>query len=126
MSDTKDKIKDGIDRSADKAKEVTEDVADSTKEAAHDVGEKVKETGQKIKDAANKQHRQRRSPALTEESRGKGGWGHRPRRLISFPERDTHPMLRWAIIFAVLALVAGVLGFGGLAGDFSYIAKSCS
>jgi uncharacterized membrane protein YtjA (UPF0391 family) len=32
-------------------------------------------------------------------------------------------MLRWAIIFAVLALVAGVLGFGGLAGDFSYIAK---
>jgi uncharacterized membrane protein YtjA (UPF0391 family) len=32
-------------------------------------------------------------------------------------------MLRWAIIFAVLALIAGVLGFGGLAGDFSYIAK---
>ena len=32
-------------------------------------------------------------------------------------------MLRWAILFAVLALVAGVLGFGGLAGDFSYIAK---
>jgi len=32
-------------------------------------------------------------------------------------------MLRWAIIFAVLALVAAVLGFGNLAGDFSYIAK---
>ena len=32
-------------------------------------------------------------------------------------------MIRWAIAFAVLALIAGVLGFGGLAGDFSYIAK---
>jgi len=39
------------------------------------------------------------------------------------PARDPSTMLRWAIIFAVLALVAGVLGFGGLAGDFSYIAK---
>jgi uncharacterized membrane protein YtjA (UPF0391 family) len=32
-------------------------------------------------------------------------------------------MLRWAILFFVLALVAGFLGFGGLSGDFSYIAK---
>ena len=32
-------------------------------------------------------------------------------------------MLRWAILFAVLALIAGVLGFGNLAGDFAYIAK---
>lgn len=32
-------------------------------------------------------------------------------------------MLRCAILFAILALVAGVLGFGGLAGDFAYIAK---
>jgi uncharacterized membrane protein YtjA (UPF0391 family) len=32
-------------------------------------------------------------------------------------------MIRWAIAFAVLALIAGVLGFGGLAGDFAYIAK---
>jgi uncharacterized membrane protein YtjA (UPF0391 family) len=32
-------------------------------------------------------------------------------------------MLRWAIICAILALIAGVLGFGNLAGDFSYIAK---
>jgi uncharacterized membrane protein YtjA (UPF0391 family) len=32
-------------------------------------------------------------------------------------------MLRWALTFAILALVAGVLGFGGLAGDFAYIAK---
>jgi uncharacterized membrane protein YtjA (UPF0391 family) len=32
-------------------------------------------------------------------------------------------MLRYAIIFAILALVAGVLGFGNLAGDFGYIAR---
>jgi uncharacterized membrane protein YtjA (UPF0391 family) len=32
-------------------------------------------------------------------------------------------MLRWAIVFIVLALIAGVLGFGGLAGDLAYIAK---
>ncbi len=32
-------------------------------------------------------------------------------------------MIRWAILFAILALVAGALGFGGLAGDFASIAK---
>ncbi len=32
-------------------------------------------------------------------------------------------MIRWAIVFAILALVAGVLGFGNVAGDFAYIAK---
>jgi uncharacterized membrane protein YtjA (UPF0391 family) len=32
-------------------------------------------------------------------------------------------MLRWALAFAILALIAGVLGFGGLAGDFAYFAK---
>jgi len=32
-------------------------------------------------------------------------------------------MIRWAITFAVLALIAGVLGFGNLAGGFSEIAK---
>jgi len=32
-------------------------------------------------------------------------------------------MLRWAIVFAVPALVAGLLGFVGLQGDLSYIAK---
>jgi uncharacterized membrane protein YtjA (UPF0391 family) len=32
-------------------------------------------------------------------------------------------MLRWALAFAILALIAGVLGFGGLAGDFAYLAK---
>jgi uncharacterized membrane protein YtjA (UPF0391 family) len=32
-------------------------------------------------------------------------------------------MIRWAIAFAILALIAGVLGFGGLSGDFESIAK---
>lgn len=32
-------------------------------------------------------------------------------------------MLKWAIIFAVAALVLAILGFGGLAGAFIDIAK---
>jgi uncharacterized membrane protein YtjA (UPF0391 family) len=32
-------------------------------------------------------------------------------------------MLRFALIFAILALIAGVLGFVGLEGDFAYIAR---
>ncbi|MBP0446969.1 DUF1328 domain-containing protein [Roseomonas sp. SSH11] len=32
-------------------------------------------------------------------------------------------MLKWAIIFAVIALVLGALGFGGLAGAAMGIAK---
>ena len=32
-------------------------------------------------------------------------------------------MLRWAIAFLVLALVAGVLGFTGIAGESLYIAR---
>ena len=36
---------------------------------------------------------------------------------------EVHTMLRWAIAFAILALIAGLLGFSGLAGDFAYIAK---
>ena len=32
-------------------------------------------------------------------------------------------MLRWALIFAVIALLLGVLGFGGIASAFAGIAK---
>ena len=32
-------------------------------------------------------------------------------------------MLKWAIIFAVIALIAGGLGFGGVAGAAAGIAK---
>jgi uncharacterized membrane protein YtjA (UPF0391 family) len=32
-------------------------------------------------------------------------------------------MLRYALLFAILALISGVLGFVGLEGDFAYIAR---
>lgn len=32
-------------------------------------------------------------------------------------------MLRWALIFLVLALIAGLLGFTGIAGQSMFIAK---
>lgn len=32
-------------------------------------------------------------------------------------------MLRWALAFLVLALIAGLLGFTGIAGESIYIAK---
>lgn len=32
-------------------------------------------------------------------------------------------MLRWAILFFVVALVAALFGFGGLAGDAAWIGK---
>lgn len=32
-------------------------------------------------------------------------------------------MLRWALTFLVLALIAGLLGFTGIAGDAMYIAR---
>ena len=32
-------------------------------------------------------------------------------------------MLRWAVIFLVVALVAAVFGFGGIAGDAAWMAK---
>ena len=44
-------------------------------------------------------------------------------RLDPTTTKGNQVMLRWAIVFAVLALVAGLLGFIGLQGDFAYIAK---
>lgn len=38
-------------------------------------------------------------------------------------ESETSTMLKWAVIFAVLALISGLLGFTGLAGAFATIAK---
>jgi uncharacterized membrane protein YtjA (UPF0391 family) len=35
------------------------------------------------------------------------------------------PMLNWAITFFLIAIVAAVLGFGGLAGDFAMLARIC-
>ena len=34
-------------------------------------------------------------------------------------------MLSWALTFLVIALIAAVLGFGGVAGTAASIAKSC-
>jgi uncharacterized membrane protein YtjA (UPF0391 family) len=34
-------------------------------------------------------------------------------------------MLNWAITFFLIAIVAAVLGFGGLAGDFAMLARIC-
>jgi uncharacterized membrane protein YtjA (UPF0391 family) len=42
---------------------------------------------------------------------------------IPAEHRETQRMLRWALIFFIVAIIAAVLGFGGLAGDLSYIAK---
>jgi hypothetical protein len=49
MSDTRDKIKEGIDNAASKAKQTTDKAVDKTKEAAQAAGQKVKEAGQYIK-----------------------------------------------------------------------------
>jgi len=43
-------------------------------------------------------------------------------RLQPAKERDIH-MLRWAVIFLVVALIAAAMGFGGIAGDAAGIAK---
>jgi uncharacterized membrane protein YtjA (UPF0391 family) len=32
-------------------------------------------------------------------------------------------MLRWAIVFLVVAIIAAIFGFGGIAGDAAWIAK---
>jgi len=32
-------------------------------------------------------------------------------------------MLKWALIFAILAIISGALGFGGLATGFAVVAK---
>jgi uncharacterized membrane protein YtjA (UPF0391 family) len=32
-------------------------------------------------------------------------------------------MLRWALAFLIVALIAGVLGFGGIAADSAWIAR---
>jgi uncharacterized membrane protein YtjA (UPF0391 family) len=35
------------------------------------------------------------------------------------------PMLRWAIAFFLVAILAAALGFGGIAGDAAVLAKIC-
>jgi uncharacterized membrane protein YtjA (UPF0391 family) len=37
--------------------------------------------------------------------------------------KENLTMLRWAIAFLVIALIAAFLGFGGMAGEFVWLAK---
>jgi uncharacterized membrane protein YtjA (UPF0391 family) len=39
--------------------------------------------------------------------------------------KDPHPMLNYAIIFLIIAILAGVLGFGVVAGTAAMVAKVC-
>jgi len=45
------------------------------------------------------------------------------RSTVSLNQEGGLLMLRYALIFAILALIAGVLGFVGLEGTFAYIAR---
>ena len=54
MSDTKDKIKAGIDKAADKTKAVAGKAVDKTKDAARSAGDAMKKAGQKLKDAGKR------------------------------------------------------------------------
>ena len=49
MSDTKDKIKDGIDDAAHKAKQTTEKVADKAKDAAYESGRRSRKPVRKLR-----------------------------------------------------------------------------
>jgi uncharacterized membrane protein YtjA (UPF0391 family) len=40
------------------------------------------------------------------------------------PPHGTNIMLRWALIFAVIAVVAGLLGFTGIAAGAAVVAKT--
>lgn len=46
------------------------------------------------------------------------GLTHEPHSIL-----ENCMLLNWAIAFLVIALIAGVLGFGGLAADSAWIAK---
>ncbi len=45
-----------------------------------------------------------------------------PKRVINYLSFKENHMFRWAIIFAVVALIASLLGFGGVAGLSANIA----
>ncbi len=45
------------------------------------------------------------------------------RNLADSNELQEQPMLNWVITFFILAAIAMILGFGGLAGTFAEIAK---
>jgi uncharacterized membrane protein YtjA (UPF0391 family) len=48
---------------------------------------------------------------------------HRPKTIYFQTGKRGCIMLSWALTFLVIALIAAVLGFGGVAGTASYIAQ---
>jgi uncharacterized membrane protein YtjA (UPF0391 family) len=44
-------------------------------------------------------------------------------RIENHPQTPGAVMLRWAIIFLVVALIAAVFGFGGIAGEAAWIGR---
>ena len=44
--------------------------------------------------------------------------------LIQSHSKGTTIMLRWALIFAIIAIVAGLLGFTGIAAGAAVVAKT--
>jgi len=53
----------------------------------------------------------------------RGGAGHFGLATGFAQPQETKLVIKWAIIFAVIGLIAGVLGFGGMAGAAMGIAK---
>ena len=60
-------------------------------------------------------------PALTESGKHISELANRLNAVIF----SANPMLRYALIFLVVALIAGFLGFASLAGTAAWIAKGC-
>jgi uncharacterized membrane protein YtjA (UPF0391 family) len=49
--------------------------------------------------------------------------GRQPRRSKPISKKEVRVMLSWVVTFLIVALVAGLLGFGGIAGTSIEIAK---
>jgi uncharacterized membrane protein YtjA (UPF0391 family) len=50
-------------------------------------------------------------------------WRHLPAHCRAGPHGREKRMLKWAIIFAIVSLITGWLGFGGVSGATATIAK---
>ncbi len=57
------------------------------------------------------------APAAEERSPGAGV-------TVTLGRQRGTVVLKWAIIFAIVAVIAGALGFGGVAGTFAFLAKA--
>lgn len=64
-------------------------------------------------------------PEDARRSHGAGRAGRNRQACLSLGLRylKENDMLKWALIFAIVAIIAGILGFGGIAGTAAGIAK---